>query len=121
MKLLTMLFFSTLAFGQIALDPTMGAGSATLYPAYISHRCGVANAAIRVEQYDERTNDDATVTGAFSYRTTCPGSGRAAKPTVYQDCWAVTFLSDRYTVIDRQRLAAEQNWKLGSTAAVCPN
>ena len=117
--LTSVLLFIASALAQVPLDPLMGAKASTLFPTYISHSCGVGDTAIRVEQYDERANSDATVTGAFSYRTTCAGSGRGSKATVYQDCFAVTFLSDRYTVIDRVRLAPEQTWKYGSAAQAC--
>lgn len=107
--------FSALASAQVALDPTQS-GAYPKFPAYIGFSCG----GVQQFLYDEQTNDGGTTTAAFRFYTNCNGSGRGAKDTRHQTCWAVTFAADGYIVIDRVQLVLPQSWKQGQPAQNCP-
>lgn len=85
------------------------------YPDFLDHSCG----GVKIVSYEVLDNENGTVTEAFRFTTVCAGSGRGSKSTVYQSCWAVSFIDG--VLVDRYLLAPYSHWKFGSGNDVaCP-
>src|SRR6478735_7663025 len=79
--------FAVKAFAQTALDPTQS-GAFPKYPFYLDHSCGD----VTMLPYE-----DNGLVVRYRATTMCPGSGRISKPTIYLNCWEITFGPDLYT------------------------
>lgn len=100
---------ATLSVAQVPLDPLQG-GAYRAYPDYLDHSCGGVKLVVI---------EDAGTVAMVKATTTCPGSGRGAKPRNYLACWKVTFASDRYYILDRERVLYA-TWPYGQAGYACP-
>lgn len=105
-----LLLLATAALSQQPLDPTMS-GAYPAYPAYLAVSCGGVKLDV--------LQDMGTV-AMVSATTTCPGSGRGSKPRHYLSCTQVTFASDRYTILSRERVLYA-TWVSGQQGYQCPS
>lgn len=107
--LLAAITLATVAVGQSVLDPTQ-AGQYPAFPAYLDHSCGGVKLVVL---------EDASAVAMVSARTSCSTGGRGTKPRNYLACWRVTFASDRFYIVDRERVLYA-TWPLGTPGYQCP-